>query len=245
MHWDFALILLFLATAVPLLGRRRIRQLMQVPQTTKRDRLALYASTVAFQWVAVAVILWRTNAHGVAAARLGLAIPNAELTIAVSVVLAGLVFANQVISLRRLAMHPAEIRGILPHLALKIFPQDNAERLAFFAVVVTVSICEELIYRGFAQRAFEDWARGSALMGILCSAILFAIAHLYQGRRGLISTLIVGLVFSSVRVWTGSLIALIVAHFVTDLTAGFMAPSRFRAALAQTVEKAVATEVVS
>jgi uncharacterized protein len=242
MHWDFALILIFLATAVPLLGRRRIRQLMQVPQTTKRDRLALYASTVAFQWIAVAVILWRTNAHGIAAARLGLAVPNVGLTIAVSVVLAGLVFSNQILSLRRLTLHPAEVQGILPHLALKIFPQDGVERLAFFAVVVTVSVCEELIYRGFAERVFEDWARGSALAGVLCSAALFAIAHLYQGRRGLISTLIVGLVFSSVRVWTGSLIALVVAHFVTDLAAGFMAPSRFRAALAQTGEKAVAPE---
>ena len=36
MHWDFALILIFFATAVPLLGRRRVRQLMQMPETTKQ-----------------------------------------------------------------------------------------------------------------------------------------------------------------------------------------------------------------
>ena len=56
MHWDFALILLFFAIAVPFLGRRRIRQLLAVPETTKRQRLRLYASTIAFQWIAVAII---------------------------------------------------------------------------------------------------------------------------------------------------------------------------------------------
>ncbi|HTX16377.1 MAG TPA: hypothetical protein VMD77_13850, partial [Candidatus Baltobacteraceae bacterium] len=33
MHWDFALILLVLATLVPLLGRRRIRRLMEAEST--------------------------------------------------------------------------------------------------------------------------------------------------------------------------------------------------------------------
>ncbi len=73
MHWDFALILLFLGIAVPLLGRRRLRKLLQSPQTTKTDRLVLYASTIVFQWLAVALILWRTHVHAITPARLGLA----------------------------------------------------------------------------------------------------------------------------------------------------------------------------
>jgi uncharacterized protein len=242
MYWDFALILLFLGIAVPLLGQRRIRQLMQLSATTKRDRLTLYASTVAFQWIAVAVVLWRTTAHGIKAPSLGLAIPNPVLTILIAVLLSALVFTNQIVSLRRLALHRDENQGKLPQLALKIFPQDDVERLAFFAVVVTVSVCEELLYRGFAQRVFEDTAGGSALFGIFCSAALFALAHLYQGRRGLISTLIVGLLFSSVRMWTGSLIAPVLAHFVTDITAGFMAPPRLRAALAKIASDEVVPE---
>jgi uncharacterized protein len=230
MHWDFALILLFLATAVPLLGRRRIRQLMQMPETTKRDRLRLYASTIAFQWIATAVILWRTGAHGIPAARLGLAIPNPLLTAIVTLVLAALVLVNQIVSLRRLAVHPAEAHGILPQLALKVFPQDSPERLVFFAVVVTVAICEELIYRGFVQRVFEDWFGGLIVVGILGSAAMFAAAHLYQGRRGVITTCVVGILFGAIRAWTGSLLAPLVAHFIADVTAGILAPARLRAA---------------
>jgi len=226
MPWDFALILLFLATAVPLLGRRRIRELMRIPQTTKADRLALYRSTVAFQWLATAVIFWRAAAHRLTVYRLGLAIPNARLVVTASLCLSALVLANQLLSLRRLAHEPRESAAILPQLARKVFPQDRQERLAFLGVVFTVSICEEFIFRGFAQQVFEStWQRG-VLAGIVGSAALFALAHLYQGRRGLIATLVVGILFASIRSWTGSLIAPITAHFTADLTAGLLAPSR-------------------
>jgi uncharacterized protein len=232
MHWDFALILLFLAAAVPLLGRRRIRQLIRMPETTKRDRLTLYASTVGFQWLAVAVILWRTSEHRISLASLGLSVPRPALTVVVTVLLAALVLANQLVSLRRLTSSPETVQGLLPQIALKIFPQDAPERLAFFAVVLTVALCEEVIYRGFAQRTFENWSGGMIVAGVLGSSVMFAIAHLYQGPRGVITTLIVGLLFSAIRAWTGSLLAPLVAHFIADITAGFLAPPRLRAALA-------------
>lgn len=228
MHWDFALILIFLGAAVPLLGRRRIRQLMEAPQTTKMDRLTLYGSTVAFQWLATGVILWRAAAHGIRAAELGLLIPNPALTAVISVVLAALVFANQMFSLRRLTAKPAEINGILPQLALKLFPQDDIERLVFFGLVATVAICEELIYRGFVQRVLESWSGEQVFAGILGSAVFFALAHLYQGTRGLASTFLIGLLFSVIRALTGSLLAPIIAHFVADLTVGLVAPGRLR-----------------
>jgi uncharacterized protein len=244
MHWDFALILIFFATAVPLLGRRRVRHLMQMPETTKRDRLRLYASTIGFQWIAVAVILWRTGAHGISTAQLGLAVPNPALTLIVATVLAALVLANQLVSLRRLTTHPPDAKGILPQIALKIFPQDSTERVVFFAVVFTVAICEEVIFRGFVQRVFEDWAGSLAIAGIAGSAAMFAVAHLYQGRRGVITTFVVGLLFASIRFWTGSLLAPLVSHFIADITAGILAPPRLRAALASS-GGAITTAAVS
>jgi membrane protease YdiL (CAAX protease family) len=232
MHWDFVLILLFFATAVPLLGRRRIQRLMRMPETTRRDRLTLYASTVAFQWLAVAIILWRVRAHGIALSDLGIAIPRLSITAIATVVLSGLVLANQLVSLRRITTHPETVRGVLPHLALKVFPQDSLERLVFFIVVLTVAICEEVIFRGFAQCAFHLWSSGMIFVAIFGSAALFGLAPLYQGTRGLIATFVVGVLFSTVRWWTGSLLAPLVAHFIADITAGLMAPPRLRAATA-------------
>jgi membrane protease YdiL (CAAX protease family) len=231
MPWDFALMLIFLAVAVPWLGRRRIRQLFAMPQTTKMDRLSLYASTIAFQWLAAGLILWRTSVHGIRPAQLGLAIPNPRVTIAAAIVLSTLILLNQIFSLRRMATRPAEIKGILPQLALKVFPQDDVERLAFFALVATVAVCEEIIYRGFVQFVLQSWSGGIVMVGVIASAAFFALAHLYQGRRGLASTSLIGLLFSATRAWTGSLLAPLIAHFAADLAAGILAPGKLRAAL--------------
>jgi len=231
MSWDFALILIFLTVAVPWLGRRRIRQLFAMPQTTKMDRLSLYASTIAFQWLATSLILWRTTAHGIRPEQLGLAIPAPRVTIVAAIVLSALILLNQIFSLRRIAANPSEIKGILPQLALKVFPQDGVERLAFFALVATVAVCEEIIYRGFVQFCFLSWSGNIVLAGIIGSALIFALAHLYQGCRGLASTALIGLLFSAIRASTGSVLAPLVAHFVADLAAGFLAPVKLRAAL--------------
>jgi membrane protease YdiL (CAAX protease family) len=231
MHWDFALLLVFLGVAIPWLGKRRMRQFMQVARTTKMDRLVLYASTMVFQWPAAGVILWRTRIHGISPARLGFAVANVRLIVATSVVLSALTLVNQVFSLRRMLARPLEIKGVLPLLVKKLLPQDDMERLAFCGLVVTVAICEEFIYRGFVQRVFDDWLGDAVPAGILVSAVFFAFAHLYQGRRGVLATFGVGLLFSLIRGWTGSLIPTMGAHFVADLAVGFLAPHYLRSVL--------------
>jgi CAAX protease family protein len=231
MHWDYALILLLLCVVVPWLGYRRVRRLMLIPATSSMERLALYGSTIAFQWLAAAAIVWRSVAHGARPRQLGLAVGNRELTISIAVLLTLLLLVNQVASIRRLAARPSEIKGMIAELALKIFPQDNIERLAFLALVSTVAVCEELIYRGFVQGVFEGWMGNSLTAGIVISAIFFAVAHAYQGRRGLISTCIIGIVFAGVRAGTGSLIPSISAHFAADLAAGLLAPVKLGPAI--------------
>ena len=82
LHWDFALILAVLAFVVPVMGRRRVRALPALPDTTKLDRLSIYASTIAFQWLAAALILWRTIRHGITPAQLGISLGHGYLLIA-------------------------------------------------------------------------------------------------------------------------------------------------------------------
>ena len=231
MHWDYAVILLFLGAVAPRLGYRRVHRLMLIPSTTSLERLALYGSTIAFQWLATAIIVWRVLAHGVRPWQLGLAVGNAKLTVSIAVLLTLLLLMNQIASIRRLAAKPSEIKGMIAELALKIFPQDNVERLAFIALVSTVAVCEEMIYRGFVQGVFEGRAGNSVTAGIVISALFFAVAHVYQGRRGLISTFIIGIVFAGVRAGTGSLIPSICGHFAADLAAGLLAPVKLGPAI--------------
>jgi uncharacterized protein len=227
MHWDYLAIIIFLGAAMPLLGRRRVRSLLRRPATTTRERLRLYASTIVTQWVIVALLLWRAHAHGVTLADLGMAIPYPLLTVAVTLGLAALILGNQLLALRMAARLAEDSGAITRQLATRIFPQTPAERSVFFFVVVTVAICEELIYRGFLHYLFGSLT-GNIVVGILLSAALFSLAHLYQGKRGLITTYVVGSVFGVVRAWTYSQLPGIVAHFVADIVAGFLLPRRIR-----------------
>ena len=72
MPWDIWLIFLVLGLILPWRGRVRMKRLLAMPRVGPMERLALYASTIAFQWFAVAVVAWRTWAHGFTAAQLGL-----------------------------------------------------------------------------------------------------------------------------------------------------------------------------
>jgi len=243
MHWDYILVVFFFAVAVPWLGRHRVLRLLQDSDFSSLDRLQLYASTVAFQWLAAAIIYWRIRAHHTPLAALGASLPRPALSHTVGAVFSIALLVNQIVALRQMSRHPRRSSSPLNRVAAKIFPRSSAERFAFFAVVLTVAVCEEWIYRGFIQRAFQDVTAGSVVAGILVSSLLFGLAHLYQGRRGVITTGLLGLVFSLVRAWTGSLLPGMVAHFVADLTVGMLAPghldSATRAAASGDAEEAV------
>src|SRR5208282_358642 len=195
MPWDFALVLVLLAVVIPWRGTVRVRQLLQRADLSSADRITLYASTIAFQWLATGIVIWRCLSHGYRPADLGLIVPRPWLVLSVALLLSILITANQLVSIRRLAQLPHEKQGFFRAFSLKLMPQNSLERLAFFALVVTVAICEEIIYRGFVQRAFQDAANGSALFGVIASAVFFSIAHLYQGRRGLVATFLAGAIF--------------------------------------------------
>ncbi|HEY4739581.1 MAG TPA: type II CAAX endopeptidase family protein [Candidatus Acidoferrales bacterium] len=222
--WDFAAVLLVLAVVVPWRGYVRVKQLLRSQIVATPERLILYASTISFQWIFTVFVLWRSRIHGYHPADLGITLGRPGFVLTAAAVLTALITANQLASIRRLATMPRDKQGPFRALSLKLMPQNASERLAFFALVVTVAICEEILYRGWAQRFFQDVAGGSAFFAVIASAALFSVAHIYQGRRGLIATFIVGAVFSVVRAWTGSLLPTMTAHFAADFAAGLLAP---------------------
>ena len=224
--WDFLVILGVLGIVVPWRGKVRVRALLARPSVEPATRIAMYGSTIAFQWIAATITAWRCYVHGWDAARLGVSLDRTALTIAVGVALASFLALVQLGSLRRLAQmpsEPSERESFVYQMARKLMPQTLVEVLPFVALVCTVSLCEEFLFRGFAFAVFEGVGGGVAA-GIVGSAALFGIAHLYQGRRGVVTTSILGLLFAGTRAYTHSLAPAIMAHLVVDLMAGFMTP---------------------
>jgi len=222
MHWDYIAILAVLAIIVPWRSSARVQMLLDSETLAQGERTALYVSTMIFQWAISAIILWRALAHGVSVAQLGLDVPNVERALLVAIVLSALLVLNQAFGVKRIASMPAEKRGRIARLAQKLLPRSRGEIVVGVALVGTVGVCEEFIYRGFIEAIFQQ-ALASVVAGAVISAVFFAVAHVYQGRRGLVTTFIVGLIFSAVRVWTHSLMPSMVIHFAVDLSAAIAA----------------------
>src|SRR5882762_904456 len=113
MPWDIWLIFLVLGVILPWRGRMRMKKLLAVPHVSTTERLALYASTIAFQWVAVAVVAWRAKAHGFTASQLGLTIQDRSRILVAAVTGALVIAALQWLTLRRGGKRPVEARGSL------------------------------------------------------------------------------------------------------------------------------------
>ncbi len=223
MPWDILLIFFVLGVIVPWRGRKRLQQLLAKPRVESGERLSLYFSTIAFQWIAASVAAWRAWAHGYTATQLGLAMPARFRLFAITVCGAVLIVMLQWLNLRRMGRSTSPLRGPLQALAERILPQSTKELIPFLALAFTAGLCEEFLYRGFAMAVISRTGLPAGVV-ILLSSILFGLAHLYQGRAGFVSTMVLGILFGISRAALGSLVPVIVWHVGVDVVAGTAGP---------------------
>ena len=225
MPWDFWLIFFALGVLLPWRGRGRMLKLLAMPHVSSIDRLVLYASTIAFQWLAVAIVGWRAWVHGYTAHQLGLVFHGRARLLFAGLTGAAVIGCLQWLNLRRIARIPLRSRGPMQAVAERILPQSAVELLPYFALAITAGLCEEFLYRGFAMAALSSAGLRASLV-VLVSSLLFGLAHSYQGKGGMVTTFVVGLVLGVSRLTYHSLVPAVFWHGAVDLVAG-VAGSRY------------------
>ena len=229
--WDFVLVLIFLGVIVPWRGDARMKRLLSKPELSSADRLSLYGSTIFFQWLIVAIVAWRAATRTVSPEELGIAAGHPWQVAWTSLGLTGLLCVNQIVGLRRIARVPEGDRGRLFAITEKIMPRTPMETFVYAALACTAGISEEFLYRGFVfmtfVRVIVNFGPPNGAAAIL-SSVWFSLAHLYQGRRGVITTFVVGMIFVLIRIWTGSLLPAVAAHIGIDLVVGIGASTLLR-----------------
>jgi membrane protease YdiL (CAAX protease family) len=99
-----------------------------------------------------------------------------------------------------------------------LLPVTPDERRQFVLVALTAGICEEAIFRGFGFGYVRWlWPGSSDLQAVLLVSIVFGLAHLYQGVRGVVLTGLVGFFLGYLTVWSGSLLPAVIVHALIDL----------------------------
>jgi membrane protease YdiL (CAAX protease family) len=107
--------------------------------------------------------------------------------------------------------HAASIQTYLPQRALEI--------VLWIGVSISAGFCEELVFRGYFQRQFETFAR-SRWIALFLQAMLFGIAHGYQGVEACVKIACFGLLYGLLALWRKSLRPGMLAHAGSDILSG-------------------------
>jgi uncharacterized protein len=223
MPWDFWIIFLVLAIVIPWRGRIRFERLLAQPAFGSKEKLVLYGTTIAFQWMLLGIVAWRAWARGLTPSELGLGRRFDAESFVWSALGAGTLGAFQWFNLRRVGRMNGAIPDLMRKLSERLLPQRPIEAGPYAALAVTAGVCEEFVYRGFVMAALNRVGI-AAWMVLTVSSILFGLAHSYQGRSGIVGTTVMGLLLGLARVLTRSLAPAMVWHAVVDLSAGAAGP---------------------
>jgi len=106
---------------------------------------------------------------------------------------------------------PTELQALAPQGALGF--------ALWLALSISAGICEEFVFRGYLQRQFGALARNAGA-GIVLSALVFSVGHLYEGGVKAIVIGVFGILLGVLAHLRRSLAPGMIAHAWHDIFAG-------------------------
>ena len=211
--WHTAVVL---AAIVALIFRGRFLA-AQMRAAATPDRIALYEHTILFEWLTLGLVLLGVWFNGSAFRTvLGTRWRSARDFFRDAGVGLLFLFASIVVSSIGGAHSGGTDRAIE-----FLLPRGRVEIALWIVLSLTAGICEEAIYRGYLQKQFMALTT-NAPAGIVLSALMFGLAHSYQGfaRASLIA--VSGAMGGVLAYWYGSVRPGMVAHFLQDVLGAFV-----------------------
>ncbi|WP_298458047.1 CPBP family intramembrane glutamic endopeptidase [uncultured Cellulomonas sp.] len=113
-----------------------------------------------------------------------------------------------------------------------LLPTTPRGRRGWAALSVTAGVTEEVTYRGIVvlTLALVLPTAGPRVVVVL-AAVVFGLAHAYQGPAGMVATGLAGAVFAGLYLGTGSLLVPMLLHVLVDLRVLLLTPRRTRDAV--------------
>jgi uncharacterized protein len=103
-------------------------------------------------------------------------------------------------------------------------PESPRELPAYIFMCISAGVCEEILYRGFLVTYFIDPMKdGFPFMAAVFPAVLFSLAHFYQGYKAMGKIFLLSMLFALIFIFSKSLIIVIIIHFLIDLVGGLVA----------------------
>ncbi|MBZ5566893.1 MAG: CPBP family intramembrane metalloprotease [Acidobacteriia bacterium] len=189
----------------------------------RHGRVAAYLLTMGWEYALVVYILWGARKKSVRLRDivggkwtrpedflLDVAVACGFWLVAAAV-LAGLSFALGLASASQVAEAKKQLGPLLPRTGLELG--------VWIALSATAGLCEEIMFRGYLQKQFRA-ATHSTAAAIVMQAIVFGIAHAYQGGRRIVLISVYGALFGMLAAWRKSLRPGMMQHALQDTVSG-------------------------
>lgn len=221
--WDHALAF-FLVLVLPLLTALQHKSSKAAARDlTTSDKVAAYWSNgVTLAVLAgITLIVWRVGDHPFTALGLTSVPHNVGAGLGIAAIFLALWIVDTRIRLSPAHLHETRRRWRSDTPFMPVTPREVRHSLA---MVVSASVCEEIMFRGFLVNYAMSFT-GPTTLGMAAAVALpgfvFAVLHLYLGWRAVVKIALLASFFGAILVVTGSLWIPIALHFVVDLVASF------------------------
>jgi CAAX protease family protein len=210
----FALLFLVAAPALGVVSMNRLRRALALGDGDARIRCYRRVNLRLLIVCSLLLVHWKVAERSVA--DLGLVMPQPSIVLGVGLAFLFGAAAFLAYSRRRLAASPTlhdATRAQLGALA-DLLPHQKHELRYSLGMAALVGFGEELTYRGFLVWWLSAWM--SPWIAIFVIGAAFGLAHLYQGKMGVLKTGIAGVIFGAVYLLAGNVWVPAILHYLVD-----------------------------
>lgn len=217
--WDH-LFFILIGILLPVLSLLRGRIDMEGVQMEIRNKRKFYFANAGILWIGALLVFILWILAGRLFIELGVRWP---LTDAIVVALTALFIVAYIVETTSELKKENKDSEILK--ASPFLPQNYSEFFSFLFLAFSAGVCEEIVYRGFLVNYLLSVINDPIIafnVAVIFPAVIFGVVHMYQGLKSVLKISIMSLLFSTIFIFSQSLLIVIVLHFTIDAIGGFI-----------------------
>jgi membrane protease YdiL (CAAX protease family) len=102
-----------------------------------------------------------------------------------------------------------------------LLPQGLIEILLWVVLSISAGFSEEITFRGYFQKQAAALS-GSTAVAVIIQALIFGVAHAYQGIKNVITIVVLGILYGTLAAWRKTLRPGMIAHAFSDINGGLL-----------------------
>ena len=217
--WDH-LFFILIAIFLPVLSLIRGRVDMEGVEMEIKDKRKFYFANAGVLWVGALMVFLLWLMAGREFVEMGVRYPVIDaIVVALTVLFVASYIIETVTELRK-ENKETEILKAAPFL-----PQNYSEYFSFLFLAFSAGVCEEIVYRGFLVNYLLSVINDPIVafnVAVIFPAVIFGVVHMYQGLKAVLKISIMSLLFSTIFIFSQSLLIVMILHFAVDAIGGFI-----------------------